>query len=546
MPSQRMGFEGLLEAVPDALVGVDESGVIRFVNRRAESLFGYAPGDLVGAPLETLVPESLTQIHVEHREGYCSARGVRPMGTDLKVSGRRADGSEFPVDIALSPIEAGSGRLVIAAVRDMTDREEADKERERRNRLSAVVESSGEAIISSTLEGIITSWNPAAERLYGYSSQESIGKPTGSLIPDGRTGELKAIMDNIRAGRTVESFETECVRKDGTLFPASLSLSPICATDGTVIGSSTIAHDVTEQRKAFGTAQLMEAVIEFSGEAIVTTTLDGIITSWNPAAGKLYGYSCDEIIGQSGRRLSPQDRRQEFGEALARIVADDHAQILQTICVRKDGTDFPIVLTVSPIRDKDGAIVGASTISRDLTEQREAVDAARSMIEASLDSLVAISPEGRITDANEATVKATGVPRNKLIGTPFSNYFTDPVKADKIHQRVFTVGTAVNYPLTLRHRDGRLTEVLYNASVYRDAAGNVLGVFAAARDVTQQIRAQKEAAAQQARELERLAELERFQRLTVGRELRMIELKKEIEYLRKFGPNRGGEPNDER
>jgi len=536
MPSQRMGFEGLLEAVPDALVGVDESGVIRFVNRRAESLFGYAPGDLVGAPLETLVPESLRQIHVKHREGYGSARGVRPMGTDLKLSGRRADGSEFPVDIALSPIEAGSGRLVIAAVRDMTDREEADKERERRNRLSAVVESSGEAIISSTLEGIITSWNPAAERLYGYSSQESIGKPTGSLIPDGRTGELKAIMDNIRAGRTVESFETECVRKDGTLFPASLSLSPICATDGTVIGSSTIAHDVTEQRKAFGTAQLMEAVIEFSGEAIVTTTLDGIITSWNPAAGKLYGYSCDEIIGQSDKRLSPQDRRQEFGEALARIVAGDHVQILQTICVRKDGTDFPTVLTVSPIRDKDGAIVGASTISRDLTEQREAVDAARSMIEASLDSLVAISPDGRITDANEATVKATGVPRNKLIGTPFSNYFTDPVKADKIHQRVFTVGTAVNCPLTLRRQDGRLTEVLYNASVYRDAAGNVLGVFAAARDVTQQIRAQKEAAHQQAEEMERLAELERFQRLTVGRELKMIELKKEIEYLKKSRP----------
>ena len=536
MPSQRMGFEGLLEAVPDALVGVDESGVIRFVNRRAESLFGYAPGDLVGAPLETLVPESLRQIHVKHREGYGSARGVRPMGTDLKLSGRRADGSEFPVDIALSPMEAGSGRLVIAAVRDMTDREEADKERERRNRLSAVVESSGEAIISSTLEGIITSWNPAAERLYGYSSQESIGKPTGSLIPDGRTGELKAIMDNIRAGRTVESFETECVRKDGTLFPASLSLSPICATDGTVIGSSTIAHDVTEQRKAFGTAQLMEAVIEFSGEAIVTTTLDGIITSWNPAAGKLYGYSCDEIIGQSDKRLSPQDRRQEFGEALARIVAGDHVQILQTICVRKDGTDFPTVLTVSPIRDKDGAIVGASTISRDLTEQREAVDAARSMIEASLDSLVAISPDGRITDANEATVKATGVPRNKLIGTPFSNYFTDPVKADKIHQRVFTVGTAVNCPLTLRRQDGRLTEVLYNASVYRDAAGNVLGVFAAARDVTQQIRAQKEAAHQQAEEMERLAELERFQRLTVGRELKMIELKKEIEYLKKSRP----------
>jgi PAS domain S-box-containing protein len=119
-----------------------------------------------------------------------------------------------------------------------------------------------------------------------------------------------------------------------------------------------------------------------------------------------------------------------------------------------------------------------------------------SMIESSLDSLVAISPQGKITDANQATVKLTGVPREHLIGTSFSDYFTEPAKAEAIYQKVFTEGMAVDYPLTLRHRDGHetLTEVLYNASVYRDTAGNVLGVFAAARDVTEQMRAQREGA----------------------------------------------------
>jgi PAS domain S-box-containing protein len=202
------------------------------------------------------------------------------------------------------------------------------------------------------------------------------------------------------------------------------------------------------------------------------------------------------------------------------------------ICaVRKDGSTITVSLTVSPIHDQHGAIIGASTIARDMTEQREAFEAARSMIESSLDSLVAISPEGKITDANQATVKLTGVPRDQLIGTSFSDYFTDPAKAEAIYQLVFTQGMAVDYPLTLRHRDGHetLTEVLYNASVYRDAAGNVLGVFAAARDVTEQMQAQKEGT-------ERLAQLEEFQRLTVGRELKMIELKKEIEYLRKLSP----------
>src|SRR5450631_3389544 len=175
--------------------------------------------------------------------------------------------------------------------------------------------------------------------------------------------------------------------------------------------------------------------------------------------------------------------------------------------------------------------------------QHQAPEYARSLIEASLDPLVIISTEGVITDANEATIKVTGVPRDKLIGTAFSDYFTDPDKANEGYQRVFEHGLVTDFPLTLCHRNGTLTEVLYNASVYRDADGEVLGLFAAARDVTEQrkaseyarslIQAQAEIA-QQAEELDRLAELERFQRLTVGRELKMIELKNEIESLRRL------------
>jgi PAS domain S-box-containing protein len=165
------------------------------------------------------------------------------------------------------------------------------------------------------------------------------------------------------------------------------------------------------------------------------------------------------------------------------------------------------------------------------------------MIESSLDSLVAISPEGRITDANEATVKVTGVPREELIGTAFSDCFTEPEKANRIYLLVFAEGMAVDYPLTMRHRDGTLTEVLYNASVHRDLRGNVLGVFAAARDVTKQMQAQRENAVQQSMEKDRLAELEQFRRLTVGRELKMIELKKEIERLRRYAPVDGTEPD---
>ena len=143
-----------------------------------------------------------------------------------------------------------------------------------------------------------------------------------------------------------------------------------------------------------------------------------------------------------------------------------------------------------------------------------------------------ISPEGKITDVNEATIKVTGIEREKLIGADFANYFTEPEKAREGYKQVLAKGFVMDYPLTIRHKDGKLTNVLYNASVYNDVIGNVLGVFAAARDITAQRRAEEQVAEQRARELERLLELERFQKLTVGRELKMIELKKEIDELK--------------
>jgi len=163
---------------------------------------------------------------------------------------------------------------------------------------------------------------------------------------------------------------------------------------------------------------------------------------------------------------------------------------------------------------------------REMTLRNTASQYARSLLEASLDPLITINTEGKITDLNQATVKVTGKPRELLIGTDFSDYFTEPEKAREGYQRVFAEGSVTDYPLTIRHRDQTLTDVLYNASVYTDPAGNVLGVFAAARDITKQKQAEAAITRQRTEELERLAELERFKTLTVGRELKMIELKK--------------------
>lgn len=289
---------------------------------------------------------------------------------------------------------------------------------------------------------------------------------------------------------------------------------------------------------------LLASIVESSDDAIITQTCKGIITSWNRSAEKIYGYSAKEAVGRPISILTPRGHVDEVPGILERIEQGQSSRHYETVRQRKDGQIIDVSVSMSPVKDKNGRVIGASTIARDITasvaprkESKEQLAAAsqyaRSLIESSLDPLVTISASGKITDVNEATIKVTGVPREQLIGTDFSNYFMEPEKAREGYQQVFAKGFVTDYPLTIRHRDGRLTDVLYNASVYRDTDGNVLGVFAAARDVTARKRIEAELAEQRRIELDRLAELEKFQKLTVGRELKMVELKKEIEELRK-------------
>ncbi len=303
---------------------------------------------------------------------------------------------------------------------------------------------------------------------------------------------------------------------------------------GAVLGVFAAARDVTVQNQS---SRYARSLIEASLDPLVTISLEGKITDVNEATVKVTGMPREQLIGTdfSDYFTEPERARAGYEQVFARGFVTDYPLTIR----HKDGRLTEVLYNASVYRDVGGNVLGVFAAARDVTAQRQAAQYARSLIEASLDPLVTISLEGKITDVNEATVKVTGVPRDRLIGTDFSDYFTEPEQARAGYEQVFSRGFVTDYPLTIRHRDGRLTEVLYNASVYRDVRGNVLGVFAAARDVTTQKEAERKIAEQRsreeqrARELERLAELERFQRLTVGRELKMVDLKKEIEELKR-------------
>ena len=245
MASHAKVFDGLLEAQPDALVGVDPSGVIQFVNRQTESVFGYGRGDLIGAPLEMLVPGSLDQVQAAHPDAHDPAPSGPQIRAGLALSGRRADGTEFPVDMTFSPMDTGTGMLLIVSVGDRTHREGAQTNGNgrRADRLLAIVEHSDDAIISKTLNGTITSWNAGAERMYCYSGLEMIGQSIQVLSADG-TDEMTDILARMGRGEDVDHLETDRRRKDGTVFQVTLSATPIRDADEVIVGASTITRDL--------------------------------------------------------------------------------------------------------------------------------------------------------------------------------------------------------------------------------------------------------------------------------------------------------------
>jgi len=274
----------LLEAIPDATVVVDHQGAIVQVNTQAEQMFGYPHAELIGQRIDVLVPESLRSRHQGHREQYAAAPRVRRMGPGLDLHGRRRDGSEFPVEISLSPISTKGGTLVLSAIRDITDRKRIEQElrqangelelrrrreaRDLQNRIALIVDSSQDAIIGKTLDGIVTHWNKGAEKMYGYRADEIIGKGISILVPPDRPDEIPGILDRLRGGERVEYFETVRMTKSGQALNVSISVSPILDAEGQIVGASAIARDITLQRRTedqLRQAQKMEAIGRLAG-----------------------------------------------------------------------------------------------------------------------------------------------------------------------------------------------------------------------------------------------------------------------------------------
>jgi PAS domain S-box-containing protein len=240
-----------------------------------------------------------------------------------------------------------------------------------KNFLAAIIASSDDAIISKDLNGIITSWNDGARRIFGYEADEIIGESILRLIPEELHYEEDFILGKIRAGERIEHFESIRVRKNGERFPISATISPVTDDDGTIIGASTISRDISERWHVEESRSRLAAIVDSADDAIISKDLNGIITSWNQGASRLFGYEPEEMIGQSILRLIPEELHYEEDEILRKLRVGEKIEHHETRRVGKDGKVREVSITISPIRNRNNQVMGASKIARDISERKK-------------------------------------------------------------------------------------------------------------------------------------------------------------------------------
>lgn len=347
-------------------IAIKPNGLIFIWNRTAENIFGYPAIEAVGENISILFSEknfdkekkmlqNILEGNILEYETYCKTKS----------------GDRICVFFNASPIKDKTGTIVgIAKIAtDISDQKELER---KIATLAAIVDSSDDAIISKTLNGIITSWNRSATKMFGYKEEEAIGRHISLIIPPDCLVEEELIIENIIKGEKIDHFETVRIAKDGTEKFISLTVSPVKNRNGDVIGASKVARDITYKDQHEEKKAILAAIVNSSDDAIISKTLQGIITSWNNAAFKMFGYTEEEAIGKHISLIIPKDRMDEETKIIESLRKGEKVDHFETIRVAKDGTPSDISLTISPIKDRRGKVIGASKIARDITLRKEA------------------------------------------------------------------------------------------------------------------------------------------------------------------------------
>jgi PAS domain S-box-containing protein len=355
----------IVEAAPNAMIIVDRERTIVLVNRGAELLFGYDRSELTGQKVDLLVPARLSHSHAAHIESFFSAPRTRSMGMGRDLYGKRKDGSEVPIEIGLTPLEAANTRFTLASIIDISERRRAEEQ------FRIIVEAAPNAKLVIDRTRKITLVNRSTEQLFGYPRAELLGEPIEKLVPPRFREHHHMFVDSFfrdpQARPMGGGRDLFGLRRDGTEVPIEIGLTPMQTPSGVQVLASII--DISERKKAEAAQARLAAIVESSEDAILSQSLDGVITSWNRGAEVLFGYQASEAIGQNIRML---DAAAE-GHPIWTNQGSEGGRFFEPFEAkwqRKDRRHVDVSVRTSPLHSASGELIGVSKIARDITEQK--------------------------------------------------------------------------------------------------------------------------------------------------------------------------------
>lgn len=300
-------------------------------------------------------------------------------------------------------------------------------------KLPAVEELTHDAIIGKDLQGVITSWNKGAERIYGYTAEEIIGQAISILFPPGQADEIPWILEKIRRGETIGHYETVCTGKGCRQVYVSLNVTPSRNSRGEIVGASSIARDITWRKKAEETIRMQAQILDQIHEAVITTDLDGYITCWNKGAEKLYLYTSDEVLGRHISIIYPEEERELLQQGVIAPLLEKGKHETEVQLRRKTGARFHALLLLTLLRDEKGAVTGMLGSSLDITDRKKAEEELKTseeqfrlIYEKSPLGIAFVDAEGFLSACNDKFTEIAGAPRERLIGFNMKTDVRDP------------------------------------------------------------------------------------------------------------------------
>ncbi|MBI1937036.1 MAG: PAS domain S-box protein [Ignavibacteriales bacterium] len=359
-------FRNIVESAPNAILLVNSEGKINLVNAHTEKLFGYSREELIGEPIEKLVPQRFKNKHHEFVRSFFVNPSARPLGNGRDLYGLRKDGTEIPIEIGLNPIETKHGLFVLAGIVDISDRKKSEE------KLKQVIESAPNAMVLLNDEGKINLVNSQMEKLFGYKRNELIGRRIEMLMPERFRNRHPEYRENFFSDPTTRAMgvgrDLFGLKKDGSEIPIEIGLNPIKTEEGVFVLASII--DITERKRA---EERFRRVVESSPNAIVLVNSEGKINLVNVQTEKLFGYSREEIIGKKIEQLIPERFRNKHSDYRDGFFMNPSTRAMgagrDLYGLRKDGSEIPVEIGLNPINTEEGILVLASII--DITTRKK-------------------------------------------------------------------------------------------------------------------------------------------------------------------------------